>query len=114
MALVLAFAIVATPTLALADELGGEGFALQQRADDLRYNAGTGAVAALSSLVYGPLKMAFALTSMVAGGVAYLFTVGDEATARKVAGPGFAGDYVITRHHITGDRDLEFFGQGPF
>lgn len=106
--------MVATPTLALADEVGGEGFVVAQSNEQIRYNAAYGAAAALSSLVYGPVKTAFALSSLVAGGFAYAFTLGDEVTTRKVVGPAITGDYVITRHHIKGDRSIEFLGAGPF
>ncbi|MBX3344354.1 MAG: hypothetical protein R3B11_17360 [Nitrospira sp.] len=63
------------------------------------------------TLPYGGIKMAVAVLGAVAGGMGFIFTGGDKATADKIWGPAMGGHYVITPEHIRGDKDLHFFGQ---
>ena len=84
------------------------------RAQDAGYeNAGLGAGAAFSTLVYGPLKVAFALTGLVIGPFAFALTAGDTDVMWKVIDTTVRGDYVVTPAHLRGEQPLEFFGRAP-
>lgn len=62
------------------------------------------------TLPYGGIKMAVAVLGAVAGGMGFIFTGGDKATADKIWAPAMGGEYVITPQHIRGEKDLHFFG----
>ncbi len=65
------------------------------------------------TLPYGGIKMAVAMLGALAGGMGFIFTGGDKATADKIWGPAMGGEYVITPEHIHKKKDLHFFGQAP-
>lgn len=65
------------------------------------------------TLPYGGIKMAVAVLGAVAGGMGFIFTGGDKATAEKIWGPAMGGDYVVTPQHLRGEKDLQFFGNHP-
>ncbi len=75
--------------------------------------AGWGALSALSSLVYAPVKVVYAVGGLVIGGFAWLFSAGDNDVARTVTTPAVRGDYVVTPEHLRGERPLEFIGREP-
>ncbi len=82
------------------------------RAQDasLAYEGSVGLASAVSSLVYGPAKVLYAAGGLALSATTLIWTFGDT----DVAGPLFTqtvgGDYVVTPSHITGDRELNFFG----
>lgn len=100
----LAAAIATAPGSALADDPGGH---------DLAAEAGIGAGAALATLVYGPVKLAYALGGSVVGGLAFLFSGGDVEVAKTILTPSLRGHYVVTPSQLQGKRDIEFFGRDP-
>jgi len=65
------------------------------------------------TLPYGGMKMAVAVLGAVAGGMGFLFTGGDKATAEKIWAPAIGGEYVVTPQHLRGEKDLHFFGDPP-
>ena len=65
------------------------------------------------TLPYGGIKMAVAVLGAVAGGMGFVFTGGDKATADKIWGPAIGGEYVVTPQHLRGEKDLHFFGNPP-
>lgn len=79
--------------------------------ESVAYEGAVGLGAGLCSLVYGPLKVAYALGGVVVGSLAWLFTLGDA----DVAGPIFAktvgGDYVVSPAHLEGRQELHFTGR---
>ena len=79
----------------------------------LQNEAGIGALAALSSMVYGPAKLLYASFGLVFGGIAWGLAGGDEAVLTAVITPSVRGDYVVTPAHIRMERGLEFFGRDP-
>jgi hypothetical protein len=100
-ALALALAIGLAPTAGRAqDSAGWEG-------------AGLGAASALSTLVYGPVKIATAVTGLVIGPFAWALTAGDADVMWRVIDTTVRGDYVVTPAHLRGEQPLEFFGRGP-
>ena len=76
-------------------------------------NAGVGAAAALSSLVYGPVKLVYATLGGLVGGIAWGLSGGDSDVKNAVIMPAVLGDYVITPSIIRGEEQLEFVGRRP-
>ncbi len=75
--------------------------------------AGVGALAALSTLVYGPIKVVYAVGGVIFGGFAWALSGGDRDVMNAVFTPSVRGDYVVTPAHLRGERPLEFFGRDP-
>jgi len=95
-------AIAAAPTFARA-EIG----------TDLPNEGGIGAVAALSTLIYGPVKLCYATLGLVVGGFAWGLSGGDTEVLDSVITAAVRGDYVVTPQHIRMERSLEFYGRAP-
>jgi hypothetical protein len=74
---------------------------------------GMGALSALSSLIYSPVKLVYALTGLVFGGIAWGLSAGDSDVMHAVVTPSVRGDYVVTPEHLRRQRPLEFFGTDP-
>lgn len=91
--------IFSQPSVAAADGMATEG--------------GLGAVAAISSLIYGPIKITYCVLGVVFGGMAYGLSGGDSDVLDAVITPAVRGDYVITPSVIRGERSLEFIGRDP-
>lgn len=70
---------------------------------------GTGC--ALSNLLYGPTKLGFALIGGMVGGLAYLFSFGDQEASGPILRCSLRGDYAISPEHLRGHRELEFCGR---
>jgi hypothetical protein len=97
----LILALAAAPTAAWAES------------SDLPNEGGIGAVAALSTLIYGPVKLCYATLGMLIGGAAWGLSGGDQAVLSSVVNPALRGDYVVTPEHIRMERSLEFYGRDP-
>ncbi|MCS6319072.1 MAG: hypothetical protein H8K05_15115 [Nitrospira sp.] len=65
---------------------------------------------ALATIVYFPLKLAFAIGGGVVGGLAYGFSGFSEQTAKNIWVPSMYGTYVITPDHLKGDKPIRFLG----
>lgn len=72
--------------------------------------AGLGVGSALSTLVYGPLKLVYAASGAVISAFAYLWTWGDTQVAGPIFSVAIGGDYVVTPAHLAGEQDLAFAG----
>ncbi len=81
------------------------------RAESSGANAGLGSAAVISSLVYGPVKMAYSLLGGVFGGFAWALSGGDTEVMTAVITPAVRGDYVITPSHLRGEVPVEFIGR---
>ena len=81
--------------------------------EQMASEAGLGAAAALCSLVYGPVKVVYALSGLIFGGAAWGLSGGDSDVLKAVITPAVRGDYVITPALLRGERPLEFFGKDP-
>lgn len=101
-AMVCALAIAVAPSMALA-------------ADDehIASEAGVGTVAALGSLIYGPVKIVYAALGLIFGGAAWGLSGGDGDVLDAVITPAVRGDYVLTPEHVRMERSVEFFGRDP-
>jgi len=73
-------------------------------------NFGVGAVCALSNVVYGPVKLIYALLGGVTAGLGYALTAGDIDVTRTILDTSVNGDYVVEPAHIRGEKSLQFIG----
>ncbi len=87
---------------------------MASRADDGESleEAGMGAAAMLTTLVYGPVKLAYAATGGVVGGLAWLLTGGNSEVAVSILEPAVYGDYYVTPGVLRGEESIEFVGRG--
>jgi hypothetical protein len=97
----LAVALVAAPSAAFA-----EG-----KAAEVSREGGLGAAAAVSSLIYGPVKLVYATGGLIVGAFAWVFTAGDSQVAEKVFTRSLKGTYVITPEILVGEQRLVFIGR---
>jgi hypothetical protein len=74
---------------------------------------GIGAAAALSTLIYGPVKLCYATLGLVVGGAAWGLSGGDSDVLYSIVTAAVRGDYVVTPEHIRMERSLEFYGRSP-
>lgn len=81
--------------------------------DGLSNEAGIGALAALSTLIYGPVKLTYATLGLLFGGVSWGLSGGDQQVLDSVITASVRGDYVVTPEHIRMEKPLEFYGQAP-
>jgi len=72
--------------------------------------AGLGAACAVSNLVYGPVKLIYAMFGGLTAGLAYAFTAGDIEVSRTILDTSVNGDYFITPANLTGEKPLQFVG----
>ncbi len=86
------------------------GFAGETAKENGR-EGGLGAAAALTSLIYGPIKIVYAAGGLVVGAIAWAFTAGDTEVASKVFTRSLRGNYVITPDILTGEQELVFIGR---
>jgi type IV secretory pathway VirB2 component (pilin) len=81
--------------------------------DSMGAEAGLGAASAFCSLIYGPVKIVYAISGLVIGGIAWGLSGGDSDVLKAVITPSVRGDYVITPALLRGERPVEFFGKDP-
>jgi hypothetical protein len=99
---VLILAMAAAPTAAWAD-----------MGSDTPNEGGIGALSALGTLIYGPVKLTYATLGLIIGGAAWGLSGGDQQVLESVVTPALRGDYVVTPQHIRMERSLEFYGHDP-
>jgi hypothetical protein len=91
--------------------LGVSLIVIPQRASAGYLNdAGLGAASALTTFIYAPIKIGYAVLGGVLGGLGYLVSVGSVDVAKKIWVPSMGGTYVITPEMLQGDRPIRFFG----
>jgi hypothetical protein len=101
--LALAACLAAGP--AAAEEL------VSQETRETASQGGMGAAAGLSSVVYAPVKVAYAAGGSIVAGLAYVLSGGDKEVAKPIFDASVRGDYVVTPQHLSGERELEFVGR---
>jgi hypothetical protein len=67
--------------------------------------------AALCTLVYSPVKLAYAASGLVIGSLAWMWSFGRRRVTRPIFDAALRGDYLITPEHLTGKRKLRFIGR---
>lgn len=75
-----------------------------------------GISAAVCTLVYTPLKIAYGLTAIPMSGLVYTWSAGNTEMSERVLRSGTQGSWVITPEHLQGHRDIDFVGaanEGP-
>jgi hypothetical protein len=82
-------------------------------AADMGREGGLGVTSAVATLIYGPLKVVYALGGVVVGGFAWAFTGGDTEVASTVFTRSIRGTYVITPEILLGEKPLQFIGREP-
>ena len=97
----LAVGLIAAPCMALAGSTASE----------VGRESSLGAAAALSSLVYGPVKILYASGGLIVGAFAWVFTAGDSQVAETVFTRSLRGTYVITPEILLGEQRLDFIGR---
>jgi hypothetical protein len=80
-------------------------------ADPPAKEAKTGATVVLANVVYMPAKVLYAAGGGLVAGMAYLFSAGDKAVAKPILDASIGGDYIVEPEHLSGDKQLVFFGQ---
>lgn len=100
--------ILITPVL--AQESGSASNAPVSSNDASASGVGIQAGSALATIIYFPLKLAFAIGGGVVGGLAYGFSGGSEQTAKNIWIPSMYGTYIITPEHLKGDKPIRFLG----
>jgi hypothetical protein len=73
-------------------------------------SAGMQAAAGFSTLLYLPLKAAFAIGGGIVGGLAYAFSGGNEQAAKSIWTTSLYGTYILTPDHLQGNRPIRFLG----
>ena len=73
-------------------------------------SAGMQVAAGFSTLLYFPLKAAFAISGSIVGGLAYAFSGGNEQVAKSIWTTSLYGTYIITPDHLQGNRPIRFLG----
>ena len=73
-------------------------------------SAGMQVAAGFSTLLYLPLKVAFAIGGGIVGGLAYAFSGGNEQAAKSIWDTSLYGTYLITPDHLQGNRPIRFLG----
>ena len=73
-------------------------------------SAGMQVAAGVSTLLYLPLKLAFAIGGGIVGGLAYAFSGGNEQAAKSIWNTSLYGTYLITPDHLQGNRPIRFLG----
>jgi hypothetical protein len=98
--------------LALAAALAAAPASARAQDDEsLAYEGLVGVGAALVTLVYSPVKVAYATGGLAISGLAWLWTGGDSSVAGPIFLAAVGGDYVVTPSHLDGRRDLHFNGR---
>lgn len=72
--------------------------------------AGLGAACALTNLIYGPVKLIYALFGGITAGIGYAVTAGDVDVARTILDTSVNGDYIVEPAHLRGEKPLQFVG----
>lgn len=76
--------------------------------DDFMSDLGWGTLAVLCNVFYVPAKLAWAGVGGVTGSLAFVVTLGDVDTAKRVWQPSLGGNYVVTPAMLRGEEPLYF------
>lgn len=76
--------------------------------EDFLSDLGWGTFAVLCNVFYVPAKLAWAGVGGVTGSLAYVVTLGDVETAKRVWRPALGGNYLVTPAMLRGEEPLYF------
>lgn len=66
---------------------------------------------AVGTLLYSPVKLAYAVGGVVVGGLAWAWSFGSKRVSRPIFKSALKGDYVVLPEHLSGAQKLEFQGR---
>ncbi len=66
--------------------------------------AGLGVASVLSSAIYSPIKVQYALFGAFTGGVAWVVSEGKTKLAQKIWEPSLGGNYLVTPRVLRGSK----------
>ena len=98
-------------TLALAAALTLAPVAARAEEESLAYSGIVGVGSVICTLVYSPLKVAYAASGLVVSGLAWMWTLGDTSVSGPIYTAAIGGDYVLMPSHLEGRQDLHFIGR---
>lgn len=107
--LLLAFGTFTMAPTAWSQESAGSASSVSTEGGDTS-SAGMQVAAGASTLLYFPLKAAFAICGGIVGGLTYIFSGGNENAAKGVWATSLYGTYIITPDHLQGNRPIRFLG----
>ena len=81
--------------------------------DSTAKEGGLGFAAGITTLIYSPLKIVYAVGGTTASGLTWVFSGGDSKAAKTVLTRSVRGSYTITPDMLRGREDLEFVGRAP-
>ena len=93
---------------ALAGVLSPSGAQADESASNSGFFFGTSS--GILTLVYTPVKLAYAAASIPVGGLVYVWTAGNSEVTSRVIRNGTRGTFVLTPDHLRGDKDINFMG----
>jgi len=100
---------------ALVVAFGAPGVSLAAEEESSPSNeAALGVGSFFLTLVYTPVKMAYAILGGVVGGFTYALTGGNVETAQNVWEPSVYGTYIITPDHLKGNEPVRFVGVSAY
>ena len=102
-----------TGILAIGVLLAGAPRADAAEVGEAANEGGIGVAAALTSLVYGPVKIVYSLGGSVVAGCAWIFSAGDSEVATTILTRAVRGTYVVTPAALRGETEIEFIGRSP-
>jgi len=85
--------------------------AISEESKETASDGAVGAAAGLSSVVYAPVKVAYAAGGTIVAGLAYVLSGGDKDVTKPIIDASVRGDYVVTPEHLRGEKPLEFVGR---
>ncbi|MFZ1747170.1 MAG: hypothetical protein WBO24_07825 [Nitrospirales bacterium] len=92
----------------------GVSLAAEQELSSPTNEAALGIGSALLTVIYFPVKFAYAILGGIVGTFTYGLTGGDLETAKAVWEPSFYGTYVITPDHLKGNEPVRFIGVSAY
>jgi hypothetical protein len=98
-------------TLALAAALILAPVAARAEEESLAYVGIVGVGSVICTLVYSPIKVAYAATGLVVSGLAWMWTLGDTNVSGRIYSDAIGGDYVLMPSHLDGREDPRFNGR---
>ena len=107
--LLLALCTVTITPSAWSQESAGSASSVSTEGSDAS-STGMQVAAGVSTLLYFPLKAAFAISGGIVGGLAYAFSGGNEQAAKSIWTTSLYGTYIITPDHLQGNRPIRFLG----
>jgi len=107
--LLLALCTITMAPSAWSQESAGSPSSVSTEGGDTS-SAGMQVAAGFSTLLYFPLKAAFAICGGVVGGLAYAFSGGNEHAAKSIWTTSLYGTYILTPDHLQGNRPIRFLG----